>query len=54
MTIFVFISSLLGFMALYWYHPEFRRGIEREWQERHRMMVTVTEGIAQLRSDSRG
>ena len=50
----VAIILLLGFMALYWYHPEFRRGIEREWQERHRMMVTVPEAIAQLRSDSRG
>lgn len=50
----VAIVLLLGFMALYWYHPEFRRGIEREWRDRHRMIVTVPKAVAQMRADLRG
>jgi hypothetical protein len=45
----VAIILLIGFMTLYWYHPEFRRGIEREWNQRHRMMVTAPEATADLR-----
>ncbi len=48
------IVLILAFVVLYWSHADFRRGIEREWQQRHRMMVTIPAAVAQLRWDERG
>ena len=33
------IVLLIAFLAMYWSHAEFRRGIEQEWHKRHQMVV---------------
>ena len=33
------IVLLIAFLAMYWNHAEFRRGIEQEWNKRHQMVV---------------
>lgn len=33
------IVLLIAFLAMYWSHADFRRGIEQEWNKRHQMVV---------------
>jgi hypothetical protein len=35
------IVLLIAFLAMYWSHAEFRRGIEQEWHKRHQMVVVA-------------
>jgi hypothetical protein len=42
----VAIALLLAFLFMYWSHDEFRRGIDREWQQRHRIMVLAPADVA--------
>ena len=42
----VAIALLLAFLFMYWSHDEFRRGIDREWQQRHRTMVLAPADFA--------
>jgi hypothetical protein len=35
------IVLLIAFLAMYWSHAGFRRGIEQEWNKRHQMVVMI-------------
>jgi hypothetical protein len=36
----------LSFAVMYALHPEFRRGIDQQWQQRRGMVVQVKDAIA--------